>query len=366
MTLDPGFTTPGLEEVFSAENRVAQFCRFEAALAEAQAKEGSIPAEAAAAIGEVCSSAPADPEGLLAEGWEAGTPVLVLLERLRGVLAEEHADHLHRGATTQDVVDTALMLQTATALSLLEGSLASASTRLVKLAEDHRHAPTMGRTFFQDAVPTSHGVRFALWAQGVVDVRREIRRVRGRLPLQLGGPVGDAASLGPGAFSLAESMGERLGLVAPTAPWHTHRWPVQETAGTVGRSAAIVSKIASDVAVLTASGEIRVRTGRSSSMSHKRNPVDAIRAEAAAEVSRVAAAGLMASPAHVLERGMGPWHAEWALLPLALQCGGAAAESIARCLASLEVETGTTDAEVVDTGLIERVLGAHRSLEAGR
>lgn len=368
MNLDPGFTTEEMARLFSPESRVDRFCRFEAALAGAQAELGEIPEEAAAAIAGACSTPVTDPAGVLARGWEEGTPVLVLLHELRARMDEEHASHLHKGATTQDVVDTALMLQSREGFSILDRSLAAMAADLAVLAEAHRGTPTLGRTFLQAALPTSFGARAALWLRAVVDTRRDLRAVEGRLPLQLGGPVGDAASYGPSAFTLAERLAERLGLAAPVAPWHTDRAPVRDTAGVLGGAASVCSKIASDVSLLSAWGEVRVRAGRSSSMTHKRNPIDALRAAAAAEVCWTAVAGVVSAPPHALERGAGPWHAEWALVPLAFQSAGAAAEAMARCLASLAVKDPDPTAGTAppsDNGLIDRVLEQHRALEAG-
>jgi 3-carboxy-cis,cis-muconate cycloisomerase len=309
-----------------------------------------------------------DPARLLEQGWEDGTPVLPLLEEIRSRLPEKHAGHLHMGSTTQDVVDTALMLQARSALELLDASLASASISLAGLADAHRATAALGRTFLQAAVATSFGTRAARWLQSVVHVRGDIRRLQGRLPLQLGGPVGDTASFGDAACALTERVADHIGLAVPAAPWHTDRWPVQDIASLLGKSASVCSKIASDVAFLAAAGDVRVRSGRSSSMSHKRNPVDAMRAEAASQVCRAVVAGLMTSPAHLLERGMGPWHAEWALVPLAFQTAGAGAEAIARCLETLEVDVDVMTAAAggetpVDTGLIDRALAAHQQLE---
>lgn len=362
MKLDPGFSTDALRSIFSAGNRVGLFCQFEAVLAQAQVERGEVPAEAATAIAEVCADPPADAEEILRLGWERGTPILVLVERLRSRLGE-HGEQLHRGVTTQDVVDTAGMLQCRAALTAVDDSLSSAARSLASRVETHRHSPAMGRTFLQEASPTSWGIRLARWLMSIVEARRELRRVQARLPLQLGGPVGDTMTLGSDPFELAGMMARRLDLAVADAPWHTDRWPVHETAGVAARVAATASKVAGDVALLSAWGEIRVRAGASSSMSDKRNPVDAIRAEAAAEVARTAAAGLVSAPGHALERGVGPWHAEWALLPIALQSAGAAAEAIDRCLASLEITATEQLQEPVGSDLIDRVLAAHRGLE---
>lgn len=362
MNVDPGFTTAEMDRIFSAANRVELFCRFEASLAQAQAAAGMIPVSAAAAITAASAEPVPDPERLLKEGWEVGTPVKVLLEHLRRSLPEEHIDHLHHGATTQDAVDTAAMLQSATALDSLARSLAETADVLAAAADRHRATPSLARTLLQPARSTTHGARFARWLSATTEARREIRRVRERLPIQLGGPIGDAAAFGDSWPQVTEHMATALELTVPAAPWHTDRGPVEAAAGIAARVSGVASKMARDVALLTGAGEIRVRAGGSSSIPDKHNPIDAIRAEAAAEVSRVAAAGLISAPTHALERGMGPWHAEWALLPIAFSAAGAAAEAIGRCISSLQVvDSGETGDE--PAGLIERALEARRRLE---
>ncbi|HEX2154888.1 MAG TPA: lyase family protein [Acidimicrobiia bacterium] len=367
MTIDPGFTTQEMRRVFSAESRISLMCRFESALAEAQAELGIVPAQAARAIANACSNPRGDADAILRRGWETGTPVLALLDDLRTGLSEEDGRWLHHGATTQDVADTALMLQCQAALQSLDGDLTAAADRLAELADVYRETAALARTFYQPAVTTSFGSRVAGWLHPLVLVRRDSRRLSERLPIQLGGPVGDLVSYGDGAFTLGDRVAARLGLVG-AVPWHTDRWPVQEVAGLLARAASACSKIATDVAVLAADGEVRVRSGRSSSMSGKENPVDAMRSEAAAQVCKVVVSGLVAPPSHVLERGMGPWHAEWALIPLAFQTAGASAAAIALCLDSLEVGVEAMKAAAggeapADAGLIERVVTAHRELE---
>lgn len=370
MTTDPVFTTSAMQEIFSAESRIAHFCRFEAELAASQAELGIMPAEAAEAIAAACAQPVSDPAKILRRGWEVGTPVVPLLEALRGRLSDDDAARIHAGATTQDVVDTAMVLQMRAGLEALDASLGSVTEELADLAAAHRTTAMMGRTFLQAAVPLSFGVRAALWLAPLVAQRRQIRDVSARLPLQLGGPVGDAASFGASRFELAERLAARLGLVAPVAPWHTDRTPVAEVAALLGRVASSVAKIAADVALLAQSevGEITVRAGESSSMTHKRNPVDAIRAAAAAEVGQAMIAGLVAGRPHQLERGVGAWHAEWEMVPGAFRSVAAAVEATARCVGTLEIDrdrmaANAEGAEVADVGLIDRVLDDLRSLE---
>ena len=366
MTVDPGFTTPEMARIFSSESRVDLMCRFEAELAAAQAEIGIVPVEAAEAIRRACVEPPGDAEGILRRGWDEGTPVKVLLDELRTRLSDDDAGWIHHGATTQDAVDTALMLQIRSALELIGASVDHVAQALAGLADSHRDTPLMGRTFLQDALPTSFGARAALWLQPLIGTARDVDEMGNQLPVQLGGPVGDMASFGAAGFEVAQRLAERLGLVAPPAPWHTDRTAVIKAAGLVDRAASAAAKIAADITFLSASGEIRVRAGGSSSMPHKQNPVDALRAGAAARVCRTAVAGLIAGPPHELERAAGAWHAEWELVPLAFEAGAAALDATERAVDTLEVDAermaeraGT--AEVPDVGLIDRVLEAYRS-----
>lgn len=361
MTIDPGFTTPEMAPVFSPESRIALMCRFGSELAAAQAELGIVPPDAAEAIAQACSIPIDDPETVLRAGWETGTPVLVLLDELRARLSDDHAAWIHHGATTQDVVDTALMLQVGTGLELIGSSIGTLARALAELAESHRSTPVMGRTFLQDAVATSFGARAALWLRPLIPIAQEIGEAR--LPVQLGGPVGDMASFGARALELADRLAERLGLAAPLGPWHTDRTPVMAAASLIGRAAQAGAKIAADITLMAAAGEVTVRSGGSSSMPHKQNPVDALRAAAAAQVCLTAVAGLVAAPPHQLERSVGAWHAEWELVPLVFEAGAATVEAVGRAVETLEVERPggqAGDGDVEDVGLVDRILDSYR------
>ncbi len=337
---DPGFSTTAMTRTFSAEARVRAMCAFEAALAGAAADVGLIPGDVAAEIERVCAAPVADAEPLLAAGWEAGTPVVVLLERLRAGLSPEAARSIHHGATTQDVVDSALMTQIREGLDLLGGGIVRIAASLQSLAIEHRETPMMGRTFFQHARPTTFGLRAAFWLEPLLRHLTELRATAGNLPLQLGGPVGNQAELGEQAAAVAAGVAARLGLVVPAVPWPTDRSRLAAVVALIVRIAASAAKIGADKALLaqTDAGEIRTRSGASSSMPGKRNPIDAIRAVAAAQACAAVAQIVTAAPPHELERGVGAWHAEWFAVPLIFQTAAAAVESAGAAADSIEVD----------------------------
>lgn len=336
-TSDPGFSTEALTLAFGPIARVAAMCRFEAGLARASGRVGAVDAEAAERAARRCDDGVTDPEVVLEEGWEAGTPVLPLLARLRADLDDEAADVLHHGATTQDVVDSATMLQVRVALDALRDDVRHVAAGLRDVATTHRDTPARAWTFLQPAVPTTVGHRAAGWLAPLVAQLRDLRDQRASLPVQLGGPTGTLAALGDHGPAVVEAIAGELDLVAPVAPWHTDRRPVVRVVDVVTGTAAALAKVAGDVALLAHQGEVVVRAGGSSSMPGKRNPVDAVRALAAARACAAAATAVRAAGPHELERAVGTWHAEWWALPQVLQCAGAAAEGVRRLVETFEV-----------------------------
>jgi 3-carboxy-cis,cis-muconate cycloisomerase len=345
-TFDPGFSTASLSRLFAAEGRVAAMCRVEAALAASSGEAGVISAAQAREIESVCANpfgiagAVGDASSLLAEGWEAGSPVIVLLGRLRQRLSPSAAAALHRGATTQDIVDTAQMLMLGEALADLRRGLVQIGERLRRLAGEHQETPMVGRTFLQHARETSFGLRAAQWLEPLVRHLGGIASLRTQLPVQLGGANGNAAELGEQAVVVTGGLARRLGLVVPTLPWHTDRSRIAEVVALVERIARSMAKIGIDIAILSSSevGELRVRAGRSSSMPGKENPIDAVRAVAAADVCSAVAQIVTASRPHELDRAVGGWHAEWFALPTVFQTAGAAVEAICTALETMTVD----------------------------
>jgi len=329
-TLYPGFSTTGMDDIFALTTRVEAMVAIEAAVAAAQASEGIIPAAAAEAIDAACRQpVPAD---VLARGWEIGTPVLPLLDELRRRLPPDAQDCLHRNLTTQDVIDTATMVLVSRALRHLGQLGAQAAAALRAIIARSGDVATHARSFLQPADVTTVGFRTARWLDQLDDVRRNLTSAR--TPVQLGGLIGDAMGLSDGVVT---SVATQLCL-QPRSPWHSDRSPVIAIVTIATDFARWSGKVAGDVAQLVQLGEVTTRTGGSSAAVGKRNPIDAMRAAAAAEACLGVATVITNAKPHELERGLGSWHAEWFAVPLVFQTAGAAVEAVTAALSSLAVE----------------------------
>lgn len=334
---DPGFTTPEMSTVFSPKRRLAAMLTFEAALAQASADLGLLSPDTANEIAIACDGFDGDPDAIADSTWERGTPLLALLEAIKPALSAEAAVGLHRGATSQDAIDTALMLQIREACEILERDLKSIAELLVTIAQTHRATPFMARTLLQHALPTTFGLRAAQWLDPILKALLDLGRTCSSLPLQLGGPAGNLATFGSSGVALLEAVAGRLGLVAPSTPWHTDRSHVRQPIEIAVSIALAMDKIASDLVLLAHLGEVRMRAGESSSMAHKHNPIDAVRAVAAARACVAASSALSAPGGRELERGVGAWQVEWWAVPLVLQAAAASAFAVKVALSSLEV-----------------------------
>lgn len=372
-TFDPGFSTPEMTEVFDSDHRVKALLAFETALAEAEAEAGLVPARAGAEIARACASFIGDSATIIASTWEAGTPLISLLDGIRRQLPDESARWVHHGATTQDAIDTASMLQLKAGLAVLERDLSTVVARLAELSATHRSTPMMARTFLQVAGTTTFGVRVAQWLEPLVRGLIDLRRVATSLPVQLGGPVGNLAPFGEAGPAIVESLAMKLGLVSPVIPWHTDRSHVVRLVAAAETTAISMGKIGTDLAILAQSdvAEVRMRAGGSSSMAHKRNPIDAVRAVAASGACLTAGAALRTGRGHELERGIGGWHLEWWAVPLVFQAAAASVEAIGACLDSLEVDVdrmrgraGEVDAATLAAAasMVDKVLASTREL----
>ncbi|HEX4759879.1 MAG TPA: 3-carboxy-cis,cis-muconate cycloisomerase [Thermoleophilaceae bacterium] len=310
---------------------------FEAALARAGA-----PADAAQAIADACRADDFDIAEIGRSSADNGTPVPGLLKALRAKLPEEAAAHLHRGATSQDVVDTAAMLVAQRALGPLLEDLAGAANACAVLAQRFRDTPAPGRTLLQQALPITFGLKAAGWLSGLDEVRDELAHVRERgLALQLGGAVGTLAALGDDGLKMAAAMAASLDLEEPALPWHTIRTRPARLAGALGSAAGVMGKIARDVALL-AQTEVAEASeggdgrGGSSTMPHKRNPVGAVAVAACAERVPGLVATMLAAMAQEHERAAGAWQAEWETLSDLLRLTGSAAFTLRELLEGLE------------------------------
>ena len=333
----------------------------EAALAAAEADVGLVPADAAAAIAAACAPGALDVAGLGADALASGNPVVPLVARLRAAVGAEAAAHVHRGATSQDVLDTAAMLVARDALALVGAELDGAARACAALARDHAGTPMAGRTLLQQALPVTFGLTAAGWLDGLLDARAGLARVR--LDAQLGGAAGTLAALGADGPRVAERFAERLGLGAPPLPWHTARARVGELAAALGVAAGVCGKVGLDLVLLaqTEVGEVVAGRGGSSAMPHKQNPVGAVRARACAARVPPLVALLLGAMAQEHQRAAGAWHAEWEPLAQALALTGGAAAGIGEALGGLEVRPDRMRANLELTGgalLAERVVAA--------
>jgi 3-carboxy-cis,cis-muconate cycloisomerase len=267
------------------------------------------------------------------------------------------------------VVDTATMIQAAEGLAILESGLADLARKLARLVADHRGQPQIGRTFLQHARPSTFGFRAATWLDPVLRHLGELRGARDGLVVQLGGPVGDLAPYGERGTDVMEALATRLGLRSPGIAWHGDRSRVAALVASLERCARTMARIGGDIALLASSdiGEVRVRSGGSSSMPGKQNPIDAIRAVAAADACTGAASMIRGGRSHELDRGVGGWHVEWLAIPLVFETTAAAVEAMNICLGSLEVdseqmESRAGDGPDLDQRLIDRVLAAYEGM----
>lgn len=367
--LSPGWADTDVNALLSDSAWITAALEVEAALARAQASMGVIPGEAAEAIARVTTTWEVDPAVLAAGVAETSNPAITLVQLLQ--LAAERdtpglSDHLHLGATSQDVVDSALMLVCRRALVALEASLTKARQHTVALIERHGDAPMAGRTLTQHAVPITFGVKASAWLNALVDATAELRRLLADgLPVSLAGASGTLAAYdaygarageGFDPFELVQAVADELDLVPHYQPWHTVRTPISRIAATLTLVSGVLGKIASDIAVMsrTEIGEVAEGLpdggGVSSSMPHKRNPVTSVLVLSA--VRQVPALALVLQHAMLAEdeRTAGAWQSEWQPLRDALRLVLGATEHANRLLADLAVDEERMRTNLTMTG----------------
>jgi 3-carboxy-cis,cis-muconate cycloisomerase len=327
---------------------------FEAALATAQAHAGLIPEEAAREIAAACVAERLDFEALAAAGRDAGNPAAPLVEALRGAVGAEAARHVHRGATSQDVMDTASVLVTRRALVPIGAELGGVATACAGLAAEHRSTPMAARTLLQQALPTTFGLKAAGWLVALDDARDRLDALV--FEVELGGAAGTLASLGDDGLTVLSLLAAELDLGEPVLPWHTRRLRIGEMGAALALTAGTLEKIALDLKLLaqTEVGEVAESgaggRGGSSTLPHKRNPVGAALAIACAHGVRGAASVLIGALAQEHERAGGAWQAEWEPLSRALALAGGAAAAVRESLDGLEVRPERMRANLEATG----------------
>lgn len=270
--------------------------------------------------------------------------MIPLVAALSAAVDEDVRPFVHRGATSQDILDTAAMLVASRTLGIVLDDLGRTADALERLAAAHRDTPMPGRTLTQHAVPTTFGLKAAGWRALVLDARDRLRAVRGALPVQLGGAAGTLAAFSDGGDAagpdLVAAYAGELGLAEPLLPWHTLRTPVADLAGALAFTAGALGKAAADVLTLsrTEIGELAEGSGGgSSAMPHKANPVRATLIAAAARRAPGQAATLYGSLTAEDERPAGAWHAEWEPLRDLLRLVGGAARDAAELTEGLRV-----------------------------
>ena len=316
---DRAASTAEMLAVFCDESLVRAALALEAALAEAEAAEGLIPGNAASLIAQVCADLPVDIDSLAAEAAHAGTLAIALLHRLRTRLGEDTAaaKALHLGATSQDVADTALMLQVKAGLDLIERDMGLAARALERLTERHAATPMLGRTLLQPAMPITFGLKTAGWLLALEGARNRLSRERAdALVLQLGGGVGALTGLGEKGMAVAERVAKTLGLACPLLPWHARRERIAGLASALAITCGVLGKIARDIALMAQAEvaeafEPRIPgRGGSSAMPHKHNPTSCQVALSAALRAPGLAATVIGAMPQEHERGLGGWQAE--------------------------------------------------------
>jgi 3-carboxy-cis,cis-muconate cycloisomerase len=339
---------------------------FEAGLARAQARAGLITVEQAGAIGRACRAGDFDPVQLGRDAASTGTPAAALVRALTAAVGGDAAGQVHRGATSQDVIDTAAMLVTRRALVPLVDDLLGAADAAADVAARHRDTPMAGRTLLQQALPVTFGFEAAAWLSGLDDAIAGLDAARSRLAVQLGGAAGTLASMGDAGPSVLAHLASELDLVEPVMPWHTVRTRVAGLAGALGAAAGAIGKAARDLTLLAQTEIAEVREGGpgrggSTAMPHKRNPVAAVSASACAARAPGLVATLLSSMVQEHQRAAGAWHAEWRPLVELLVAVGSAAAWLRDALEHLEVDEPRMRANLDTTGgllVAERVTGA--------
>lgn len=373
---DAYFTAPAMRAIFCDAGRVQGMLDFEAALARAEARVGLIPPDAVAPIAAACQADLYDYAALAQAIATAGNSAIPLVRALGKRIAAESPEaerYVHFGTTSQDAMDSGLVLQLRAAIELIEGDLAALGDALAEQAERHADTPLAGRTWLQQATPVTLGMKLAGVLGAITRHRQRLSELKPRLLcLQFGGASGSLAALGEQAWPVAEALAAELQLHLPEQPWHTQRDRLVEFASLLGLIAGSLGKLGRDLSLLmqTEAGEVFEPSapgkGGSSTMPHKRNPVGAAVLIGAATRAPGLVATMLAAMPQEHERSLGLWHAEWETLPeLCCLVSGALQQALlavpglevdaARMRANLELTQGLLLAEAVSIALAQRI-----------
>ncbi|MGA7233542.1 MAG: 3-carboxy-cis,cis-muconate cycloisomerase [Xanthobacteraceae bacterium] len=316
------FSTEAMRTVFSDENRVQKYLDFEAALARAQARLGIIPTEAAEEICRHCHAAEMDFAKLKIQTERIGYPVLPVVQQLVGLCRDGLGEWCHWGATTQDITDTATVMQMREALVLIERHIDDIAGALAALARKYRDTPMAGRSNLQQAVPITFGYKMATLLAAFARHRERLSELRSRVLVgEFGGAAGTLSSLGGRGLTTQAELMKELKLGVPAIAWHTVRDCIAEVGCFLGLVTGTCGKIALDVKLLMQTEVEEVYEpfhegrGSSSTMPQKRNPISSVYITALVSVVRQQVAALLDAMVEDHERATGPWEIEWIVVP---------------------------------------------------
>ncbi|AET88854.1 MULTISPECIES: 3-carboxy-cis,cis-muconate cycloisomerase [Caballeronia] len=349
--------------VWSPRATVQAMLDVEAALARASALHGVIPASAVDAIVAACNADNLDADALMTGAAAGGNLAIPLVKQLTAVVKArdaEAAKYVHWGATSQDIIDTGVVLQLRAALDLIDADLRSLSGALAQQAQAHKATPMIGRTWLQQALPITLGLKFAQWLDAVTRHRARLDELKARaLVLQFGGAAGTLASLRDKGSLVAQALADDLKLTLPALPWHTQRDRIAEAASFFGMLTGTLGKIARDVSLMmqTELGEVAepaaAGKGGSSTMPHKRNPVGCAAVLTAATRAPNLVATIFAGMVQEHERALGGWQAEWEALPDLARLTAGALSNINAIVPSMEINAERLAANLrITNGLI--------------
>jgi 3-carboxy-cis,cis-muconate cycloisomerase len=317
------FGSPAMREIWSDAFRTQKYLDWEAALARAQAKVGLIPQEAADEITRVCKVENIDFDAYSKETLTIGYPVLGLVHQIAHLCRGDAGKYCHWGATTQDITDSATILQIKSSFDLIEKDLRRAIAATEKLSREHRSTPMPARSNLQQAVPITFGFKMARLLATLKRHQARLAEIRPRIEVfEFGGAAGTLATLGDRGIAVQEALADELGLAQPEIAWHTERDRIAEAGCFLGLLTGTLAKFATDLKLMmqTEVGEASepyvANRGSSSTMPHKRNPISCCYIHACAASVRQGVAALLDAMVEDHERATGPWEIEWITLPV--------------------------------------------------
>ena len=340
------FGTPAMRAVFSDHALIQRYIDAEVALAKAEARVGVIPAEAAEVIAREAKIDRIDFDHMRAETDIVGYPILPLVHQLVEMCGDA-GRYVHWGATTQDIMDTAVVLQMCDALDIIDADIRELRNILADLAVKHRDTPMAGRTHLQQALPVTFGYKVAIWLAMFDRHQQRLAELRPRVALvEFAGAAGTLASLGTKGFEVQEAMADELGLGVPATTWHVARDGFAEAVNLLALITGSLGKIALDIMIMASTEFAEVSEpfvkgrGASSTMPQKRNPISSELMLAASKAVRQHAGLMVDAMVQDFERATGPWHAEWIAIPESFILTAGALHQAKFALGGLVVNTG--------------------------